>query len=159
MERQDEVTAVHGVSNSINSAIYTPGSSPYAKYVPVLTTYTRQQLTFFTLCPTLLLCAHTHDSVSSSHRVPVFSCIHIWRLVQVTVCPSFQPYICDSISSQHDPVLRQLTQFRTCHGSSCQSPACHSRGPGWIPGHLVWDLWQVKRHWDSFVFEQFGFPC
>jgi hypothetical protein len=83
--------------------MHTPGSSQCSKHVPLLATHTQQQLTVFTLCPTLLLCtqAHTHDSVSSSDcaqssavctygglscsvYAPVFNYTHKWQDVLTT---------------------------------------------------------------------------
>ena len=37
------------------------------------------------------------------------------------------------------------------------SPVAHHGGPGSMPSHLLWDLWQTKWQWDRFFSDKFGF--
>jgi hypothetical protein len=37
-------------------------------------------------------------------------------------------------------------------------PASHRGDAGLIPGQSTWDLWWMKRNWDRFFSQNFGFP-
>jgi hypothetical protein len=60
----------------------------------------------------------------------------------------FAPWTADWRCNIH----RKWTKWasRPCHSSSGLWPASHHGGPCSIPGQVMWDLWCIKGHWDSF---------
>jgi hypothetical protein len=147
--------SVHIVIHS--SAIYTPDSLPCSNCVPVFNysnTTAAYLVHFVSLFAAIYLHIHTRDSLSSSHFVPVFRRIRIWRPLLLTVYANFQLYTYVTACLLHNmtqPYLKWHKSERAM-ASAIKSLVCHRRGPGC----LMCDLWSAKTHWDWFILEYFG---